>query len=292
MKLCDINTIRAILNRHGFHFSKALGQNFLTAQWVPERIAAECGADPSSAVLEIGPGIGCLTQELAKRAGKVVAVELDRALLPVMAETLTGIGNVEIVQGDILKLDIPALCEEKFPEMRVHACANLPYYITSSVISALIESHSFESITVMVQKEVAERVCAAAGTSEYSAFSIFVQYYTEPEILFEVPHDCFVPQPKVDSAVLRLLPRKQPAVTPREERLFFAIVRAAFNQRRKTLANAMAPAFGGQLNKAELLSLIRSVGLEEHIRGERLTLAAFAALSDAASALLAEKGEG
>ena len=292
MKLCDINTIRAILNRHGFHFSKALGQNFLTAQWVPERIAAECGADPSSAVLEIGPGIGCLTQELAKRAGKVVAVELDRALLPVMAETLTGIGNVEIVQGDILKLDIPALCEEKFPEMRVHACANLPYYITSSVISALIESHSFESITVMVQKEVAERVCAAAGTSEYSAFSIFVQYYTEPEILFEVPHDCFVPQPKVDSAVLRLLPRKQPAVTPREERLFFAIVRAAFNQRRKTLANAMAPAFGGQLNKAELLSLIRSVGLEDHIRGERLTLAAFAALSDAASALLAEKGEG
>lgn len=292
MKLCDINTIRAILNRHGFHFSKALGQNFLTAQWVPERIAAECGADPSNAVLEIGPGIGCLTQELAKRAGKVVAVELDRALLPVMAETLTGIDNVEIVQGDILKLDIPALCEEKFPEMRVHACANLPYYITSSVISALIESHNFESITVMVQKEVAERVCAAAGTSEYSAFSIFVQYYTEPEILFEVPHDCFVPQPKVDSAVLRLLPRKQPAVTPREERLFFAIVRAAFNQRRKTLANAMAPAFGGRLDKAELLSLIRSVGLEEHIRGERLTLAEFAALSDAASALLAEKGEG
>ncbi len=291
MGLCDLNTIRDVLGRHGFHFSKSLGQNFLTAQWVPDRIAAECGADRSNAVMEIGPGMGCLTLELSKRAARVVAVELDRALLPVMAETLTGIENVEVVQGDILKTDISALCAEKFDGMAVHACANLPYYITSPVISALIDCRAFESITVMVQKEVAERICAAAGTSEYSAFSIYVQYHTEPEILFEVPRDCFVPQPKVDSAVLRLVPRKMPAVSPQDEALFFAIIRAAFNQRRKTLANAVLAAFGGRLNKAEIFSLIRSVGLDERVRGERLTLSDFAALSDATAVLLAEKCE-
>ena len=289
MELCDFNTIRDILARHGFHFSKSLGQNFLTAQWVPDRIAAECGADFSNAVLEIGPGIGCLTQELAKRAGKVVAVELDKALFPVMEETLTGFDNIELVQADILIIDISTLCAEKFAGMTVHACANLPYYITSPVIAALIESHAFESITVMVQKEVAERICASAGTSDYSAFSIFVQYYTEPEILFKVPSGCFVPKPKVDSAVLRLLPRKQPAVTPQDETLFFSVVRAAFNQRRKTLVNAASTAFGGRLDKAELLDLVRTVGLDERVRGERLTLQEFAAFSDAAAALLAEK---
>lgn len=289
MELCDFNTIRDILARHGFHFSKSLGQNFLIAQWVPDRIAAECGAEFSNAVLEIGPGIGCLTQELAKRAGKVVAVELDKALFPVMEETLTGFDNIELIQGDILKIDISAFCAEKFTGMAVHACANLPYYITSPVIAALIESHVFESITIMVQKEVAERICASAGTSDYSAFSIFVQYYTEPEILFEVPSDCFVPKPKVDSAVLRLIPRKQPVVTPRDETLFFSVVRAAFNQRRKTLVNAASAAFGGRLDKAELLDLVRTVGLDERVRGERLTLQEFAAFSDAAAALLAKK---
>lgn len=289
MELCDFNTIRDILARHGFHFSKSLGQNFLIAQWVPDRIAAACGAEFSNAVLEIGPGIGCLTQELAKRAGKVVAVELDKALFPVMEETLTGFDNIELIQGDILKIDISAFCAEKFTGMAVHACANLPYYITSPVIAALIESHVFESITIMVQKEVAERICASAGTSDYSAFSIFVQYYTEPEILFEVPSDCFVPKPKVDSAVLRLIPRKQPVVTPRDETLFFSVVRAAFNQRRKTLVNAASAAFGGRLDKAELLDLVRTVGLDERVRGERLTLQEFAAFSDAAAALLAKK---
>ena len=289
MELCDFNTIRDILARHGFHFSKSLGQNFLIAQWVPDRIAEECGAEFSNAVLEIGPGIGCLTKELAKRAGKVVAVELDKALFPVMEETLTGFDNIELIQGDILKIDISAFCAEKFTGMAVHACANLPYYITSPVIAALIESHVFESITIMVQKEVAERICASAGTSDYSAFSIFVQYYTEPEILFEVPSDCFVPKPKVDSAVLRLIPRKQPVVTPRDETLFFSVVRAAFNQRRKTLVNAASAAFGGRLDKAELLDLVRTVGLDERVRGERLSLQEFAAFSDAAAALLAKK---
>lgn len=289
MELCDYNTIRELLARHGFHFSKSLGQNFLTAQWVPDRIAAECGADFTNAVLEIGPGIGCLTQELAKRAGKVVAVELDEALFPVMEETLTGFDNIELVKGDILKTDISALCAEKCAGMVVHACANLPYYITSPVIAALIESRAFESITVMVQKEVAERICASAGTSDYSAFSIFVQYHTEPEILFEVPNDCFVPKPKVDSAVLRLKPRKRPLVMPRDETLFFAIIRAAFNQRRKTLVNAVSAAFGGRLDKAEILDLVRTVGFDERVRGERLTLQEFTAFSDAAAALLAGK---
>lgn len=289
MELCDFNTIREILARHGFRFSKSLGQNFLTEQWVPDRIAAECGADFSDAVLEIGPGIGCLTQELAKRAKKVVAVELDKALFPVMEETLTGLNNIELVQGDILKINIPTLCAEKFAGMAVHACANLPYYITSPVITALIESRTFESITIMVQKEVAERICAPAGSSDYSAFSVFVQYYTEPKILFEVPKDCFVPKPKVDSAVLRLKPREQPAVTPQDEMLFFSVVRAAFNQRRKTLANAVSAAFGGRLDKADILDLVRTVGLDERVRGERLSLQEFAAFSDAAAALLAKK---
>lgn len=290
MGLCDLDTIRDVLGRHGFHFSKSLGQNFLTAQWVPERIAAECGVSPDSAVLEVGPGLGCLTLELSGHAGKVVAVELDRALLPVMAETLSDCDNVEVVQGDILKTDIAALCKEKFGDMQVHACANLPYYITSPAISALLDSGVFKSITVMVQKEVAERICAAAGTAEYSAFSIYVQYHTKAEILFEVPRECFVPQPKVDSAVLRLIPRETPAVDTCDEKLFFSIVRAAFNQRRKTLANALSSAFSGRLEKAEILSLIRSCGFDERIRGERLGLADFAVLTDAAAALMTEKG--
>lgn len=289
MGLCDITVIREVLGRHGFHFSKSLGQNFLTAQWVPDRIAAECGADQGTGVLEVGPGMGCLTLELCKRAGKVVAVELDRALLPVMAETLTGCENVEIVQGDILKTDISGLCREKFGDMPVHACANLPYYITSPAISVLLDSGAFESITVMVQKEVAERICAAAGTSEYSAFSVYVQYYAEAEILFDVPRSCFVPQPKVDSAVLRLKPRKAPAVETRDEKLFFAIARAAFNQRRKTLANAVQTAFSGKLDKAEVLELVRSCGFDERIRGERLGLAEFARFANLAAERLEEK---
>ena len=291
MGLCDLDTIRDVLGRHGFHFSKSLGQNFLTAAWAPERIAEGCGVDADSAAFEVGPGIGCLTVELSKRAGKVVAVELDRALMPVMAETLTGCGNVEVVQGDILKTDIAALCREKFGDMPVHACANLPYYITTPAISALLESGAFQSITIMVQKEVAERICAAAGTAAYSAFSIYVQYHAETTLLFEVPRDCFVPQPKVDSAVLRLKPRGTPAVETCDEKLYFAIVRAAFNQRRKTLANALSSAFSGRLDKAELLSLIRACGFDERIRGERLSLTDFATLTDKAAALLSESGK-
>ncbi len=286
MGLCDLNTIREILGRHGFRFSKSLGQNFLTAQWVPERIAAECGADAGSGVLEVGPGMGCLTVELSRKAAQVVSIEIDRALFPVLEETLSGTGNTEVVQGDVLKTDLAALCREKFGGRPVYACANLPYYITTPAISALLDAGVFEAVTVMVQREVAQRICAAAGTSDYSAFSIYVQYHAAAEILFDVPAECFVPRPKVDSAVLRLVPRDKPAVEVTDERLFFAIVRAAFNQRRKVLSNAAVPAFGGRLDKAQVAALIADCGLDAQIRGERLTLADFANLANRAAAML------
>lgn len=286
MGLCDIHVIKDVLARHGFHFSKSLGQNFLTAQWVPERIAACCGADKNSGALEIGPGMGCLTYELSKTAQQVVAIELDRALFPVLAETLADCDNVEVMHGDVLKTDLAAVCREKFGDKPVYACANLPYYITTPAISALLDSHAFRGVTVMVQKEVAKRICAAPGSSDYSAFSIYVQYHADARILFDVPAGCFVPQPRVDSAVIHLAPLAAPSVAVRDEKLFFAIVRAAFNQRRKTLVNAISPAFGGRLDKAKILSLVASCGLDERIRGERLSLQQYAALADAADLLL------
>lgn len=289
MGLCDIHVIKEVLSRHGFHFSKSLGQNFLTAQWVPERIAAECGVDKNSCALEVGPGMGCLTNELSKQAEKVVAIELDRALFPVLEETLADCSNVEVVHGDVLKTDLSAICKEKFGDKKVYACANLPYYITTPAISALLDSKMFSGITVMVQKEVAKRICAKAGSSDYSAFSIYVQYYADAKILFDVPAGCFVPQPKVDSAVIRLNPLEQPSVAVKNEKLFFAIVRAAFNQRRKTLVNAISPAFGGRLDKADILSLMKTCNLDERIRGEKLTLEEYAKLSDVADDLLKSK---
>lgn len=290
MGLCDIQEIKEILGRHGFRFSKSLGQNFLTEQWVPARIAAECGADSDSCVVEIGPGMGCLTVELAKRAGRVTAIEIDRALFPVLGETLAGCDNVEVVQGDVLKTDLTALCAEKFPGKTVYACANLPYYITSPAIAALLDSGAFAGVTVMVQKEVAERICAPAGSPDYSAFSIYVQYHADARILFDVPRDCFMPQPKVDSAVIRLTPRSQPPVEVMDETLYFAIVRAAFNQRRKTLVNAVGPAFGGKFDKAQLTELVTFCGLDARIRGEKLSLADYARLTNAACALMRAKG--
>lgn len=285
MNLCDIDVIRAVLGRHGFRFSKSLGQNFLTDASVPQRIAAYSGADRVGNVVEIGPGMGCLTAELCRRANRVVAVELDRALLPVLAETLAGFDNCEVVQGDVLALDLAALCREKFGVQGAVACANLPYYITTPAITALLESRAFETITVMVQREVAQRICAQPGTAAYGAFSIYVQYWAQPEILFDVPANCFVPQPKVDSAVLQLTPLAQPAVAVQDEKLFFALVRAAFNMRRKTLVNALVPLLGGRLDKAGIAALLESVGLDARVRGERLSLQEFAALADKVAAL-------
>lgn len=282
MGLCDIHDIKEILARHGFHFSKSLGQNFLTAAWVPERIASECGASKDSCVLEIGPGMGCLTVELSKVAERVVSIELDRALFPVLNETLASCSNTQVIHGDVLKTDLAQICREQFGDKAVHACANLPYYITTPAISALLESNAFESITVMVQKEVAKRICAKAGTSDYSAFSIYVNYYAETEILFDVPAGCFIPQPKVDSAVIRLKPRKTPAVQLENEKLFFAMVRASFNQRRKTLVNSVGSAFGGKLDKAEIVDIVETCGFDDKIRGERLSIEDFARLSNTA----------
>ena len=283
MNLCDINTIRAVLGRHGFHFSRSLGQNFLTDASVPQRIADMSGAAETKNVVEVGPGMGCLTAELCRRAEKVVAVELDRALLPVLDETLAEFDNFEVVQGDVLALDLAALCRDKFGDGRAVACANLPYYITTPAITALLESGAFEQVTVMVQKEVAQRICAAPGTAAYSAFTIYVQYHAAAEILFDVPADCFVPRPKVDSAVLRLRPLEEPAVKTQDEKLFFALVRAAFNMRRKTLVNALGPVLGSSMGKEEITELVLSVGLDARVRGERLSLQDFARLADAAA---------
>ena len=210
MNLTDYSEIKALLARHKFRFSKSMGQNFLTAAWVPEDIAASAELDEETGVLEIGPGIGCLTRELAKRAGKVVSVELDRSLQPILAETLTGCENVEVVFGDALKQDLPALLEETMPGLRHVVCANLPYNVTTPVLTALIRSGCFETITVMIQREVARRICAGPGNADYGAFGIFVQWYMETELLFDVPPSCFVPQPKVTSSVIRLTRRAAP----------------------------------------------------------------------------------
>lgn len=283
MDLCNINEIKALLARHGFHFSKAKGQNFLTQSWVPQNIVLESGVDETCGVLEVGPGIGPLTQQLCRYAKKVVAVEVDRTLQPVLAETMAGNENLEIIFGDILKTDISALVQEEFAGLRPMACANLPYYITTPVLAALLESRAFEAVTVMVQKEVAQRICAEPGTAAYSAFSIYVQYHAKAEILFDVPADCFVPKPKVDSAVLKLVPLDKPAVETKDEKLFFSLVRAAFNMRRKTLVNALGPVLGSSMSKEEITALVEAAGLDARVRGERLSLAEYAKLADLAA---------
>ena len=286
MDLCNLKDIQSLLNRHGFHFSKAMGQNFLIEAAVPQAIAEGCGADEGCGVLEIGPGIGCLTAQLAQRAGKVVAVELDKRLPPVLEETLAEYDNVTIISGDILKLDVPALVQEHFAGLRPRVCANLPYNITAPVLSALIDSGCFESLTVMIQKEVAQRICAAPGTADYGAFSVYMQFHTAPEILFDVPPDCFTPQPKVTSAVLHCRVRTEPPVDVADTAFFFHVVRAAFAMRRKTLINGLAAAFGSRLSKTELLTLLENCGFSATVRGETLGLAEFARLSNALYSVL------
>ena len=284
MELTNINEIKALLSRHGFHFSKALGQNFLTAAWVPEDIAESARVDESFGVLEIGPGIGCLTAQLAKRAGKVLSVELDKSLRPILAETLAEYENSELLFGDIMKQDIPALAEEHFPGMRRAVCANLPYNITSPVLTALISSGCFESITVMIQREVARRICAGPGNKDYGAFSLFVQWHCEAKMLFDVSPGCFIPQPKVSSTVIRLERRETPPAAVGDEKLMFRIIQAAFNQRRKTLVNALSSALG--LDKSLLASVLRDCQISEQIRGETLDIGTFALISDKISSFI------
>lgn len=280
MQLTDINTIKSLLARHGFKFSKGLGQNFLCDPDVPAAIAHGAGITPDACVMEVGPGIGTLSAELAKLAHKVVAVELDSRLPAILKETMRGCDNFGIVEGDILKTNIPKLCSEHFPpNAPVLAVANLPYYITSPAISALIDSGCFKSITVMVQREVAMRMCAAPGTRDYGAFSVYIAYHTAPRIILDVPSDCFIPAPKVDSAVVRMDVLDKPPVDTDSQKLFF-VIKAAFSQRRKTLLNCLASAMGGKMGKAEIQQLLADCGFDANIRGETLGLVAFAQIAE------------
>ncbi len=280
MDLCNLNDIRALLQRHGFRFSKGLGQNFLCDPTVPEDIAAGAGIDGQTCVLEVGPGIGCLTEQLCARAQKVVSIELDARLAPVLAETMAGQHNFRLVQGDVLKTDLAALCGREFGEARAVACANLPYYITTPAIAALLECRRFAAVTVMVQREVARRICARPGTADYGAFSVFVQWHTSPAVILEVGRQCFVPSPKVDSSVVRLDVRQKPPAEVCDERLFFRVVKAAFAQRRKTLLNCLSMAFAGSFTKEEMENCIKSCGIDPGVRGETLDIAQFAGLSN------------
>ena len=279
MNLCDRREIEGLLSRHGFRFAKALGQNFLIDADVPRAIAEGSGADAHCGVLEIGPGIGCLTQELCRRAGKVVSVELDSRLYGVLAETMAEFPNFILQPGDIMKQDLPALIGTHFAGLRPVVCANLPYNITTPVLTLLVESGLFSCITVLIQKEVAQRICAAPGSPDYGAFSLLMQYYTEPELLFTVPPTCFLPAPKVTSAVIRCPVRPKPPVTVQSTEAFWRTVRAGFALRRKTLVNSLQT--GWSLPKEQLAEIVTSCGLDASVRGERLSLEDYARLSDA-----------
>ena len=277
--VCDIQVMKPLLAEHGFHFSKAKGQNFLIARWVPEYIAERAGVDETAGVLEIGPGIGPLTQQLCLRAKKVCAVEVDTRLEPILQQTVGEFDNLEILWGDVLKQDVPKLVAEKFSGLRPMACANLPYYITSPILSALLEADCFDSVTVMVQKEVAQRIAAAPGSADYSAFTVFCQYYAEPELLFDVPPHCFMPQPKVTSAVISLKIRKERNWDIADPAIFFRLVRASFAMRRKKLSNGLASGFP-ELGKTGAAEVILAAGFDENVRGETLSIPEFARIAN------------
>lgn len=277
--LSDPGQIKEVLSRHGFHFSKALGQNFLINGSVCPRMAAECGAGECEGVIEVGPGIGVLTWELSQVAKKVTAIELDQRLFPVLEETLADCDNVKIVPGDVMKLDLHQLIQEEFGGGPVCVCANLPYYITSPVILRLLEEElPITAITVMVQKEAAQRLCASPGSRECGAVSVAVHYRSVPQVLFPVGRGSFMPPPNVDSAVIRLDLRKDPPVEVRDEEWFFKVSRAAFAQRRKTAANSISATLG--VPKAQVEETLTASGIPANIRAERLTLEQLAVLSN------------
>lgn len=278
MVLTDYNEIQALLQRNGFHFSKSMGQNFLIAPWVPEKIAESASLDKATAVLEIGPGVGCLTEQLSHRADKVLAVETDRSLAPVLAETLGACSNVEVLFGDILKQDIPTLVRERFGPERTVVCANIPYNITSPLLTALLKADCFVSITVMIQREVARRICAGPGTADYGAFTLLAEWYAERRILFDVPPDCFYPRPKVTSSVIRLTPRSERPYHVTDEQLLFRVIRGAFNQRRKTLANALSSALG--TDRASVTAILENCSVDPMVRGETLSLELFVKIAE------------
>ena len=285
--LSDVGAIRALLNRHGFTFSKSLGQNFLINPSVCPRMADACAESHAEGVIEIGPGIGVLTQELAQRFRKVVCYELDSRLLPVLDETLAAFDNVTVLGEDVLKADIASLLADAFGGMRVSVCANLPYYITSPILMFLLENRfPFSNITVMVQKEAADRICAQPGSRLAGALTAAVHYYAEPEKLFPVSRGSFLPAPNVDSTVIRLTVREKPPVDVADEAYFFRLIAAAFGQRRKTAANSISAGMG--LPKRVVEEALLSVKMEPNVRAETFTLEDFAAVSAALSCLAAQ----
>ena len=278
MNLCDINQIKFLLARHGFKFSKDLGQNFLCDEEIPAAIAQQAGITPDTCVVEVGPGIGALSAQLCKLAKKVVAIELDRRLPAILEETMAAYDNFTLVEGDVLKVDLPHLCKEQFGDSPVIACANLPYYITTPAITALLECGCFKSVVVMVQKEAAQRICAQPGDKDYSAFSAQVAYFANPTVILDVPHELFIPAPKVDSAVLKLdLWEVPPAVGEKKE--IFRVIRAAFANRRKTFANGLCIEYGKKLSKAVAEELLTSMGFASNVRGEALSVKDFGAVA-------------
>jgi len=279
MNLCDVQEIKELLSRHGFHFSKSMGQNFLIADWVPNQIVLESGIDNTCGVLEIGPGIGPLTVKLAAAAGRVAAVELDETLLPILDEVLGEYENVTVIPGDIMKLNPERILSEYLEGLNPVVCANLPYNITTPVLTKLLDCRCFSSITVMVQKEAAQRICAQVGMGDYGYFSLFCQYHAECSILFDVAPSCFLPPPKVTSAILQLVPRTTSLLSSEKEKVFFTIIRAAFAQRRKTLLNALFSAFGKRFSKEDLRDTLINCGFSADVRGEKLTLNDYLLLS-------------
>ena len=272
--------IRELLTVHGFKFSKSMGQNFLTDINIPAKIVSGAGVDKSCGVLEIGSGLGILTTELAKYASRVTTVELDKRLIPILKNILAEYDNVALLQGDILKLDIKKVIADSMPELQYHVCANLPYNITTPVITTLIEADIFGSITVMIQKEVAQRICASPGSPEYGSFTVYANYHTEPVILFDVPPECFTPRPKVTSSVIKMTTRLKKILTKEKEISFFKVVRAAFGQRRKTLANALHAVYSSIYSKDEITKIIENCGFDVRIRGEKLSIDDFIKLTD------------
>lgn len=278
--LSNISVIRDVLSRHGFSFSKGLGQNFLINPTVCPRMAEMGNAQPGWGMIEIGAGVGVLTAELASRADKVVCIEIDSRLLPILDETLAEFDNIKIVNQDVLKVDLHQLIAEEFPNMPVAVCANLPYYITSPIIMNLLESRlPISSLTVMVQKEAAQRICALPGSREVGAVSIAVRYYCEPQVLFQVSRGSFMPAPDVDSTVIRLDIRKEPAVQVEKEENFFRVVKAAFSQRRKTLANTLSSGLG--ISKAQATELLDRARVASNLRAEQLSMQQFADIANA-----------
>lgn len=280
MELSNIGTIKEILSKYGFTFSKSLGQNFLINPSVCPRMAEYGGAQKGVGVIEVGPGIGVLTCELAKRADKVVTVELDKRLLPVLDETLAEFDNIKVVNDDILKIDLKKLIEDEFEGMEVVVCANLPYYITSPVIMKLLEDKlPIKALTVMVQKEAAQRICAEVGTRQSGAVTVAVNYYSTPQLLFNVSAGSFMPAPKVDSAVIRLDILEEPRVQLKNEKLFFRIIKSAFGQRRKTLSNSLSS--GLSLPKGDIINALETADVPANYRAEQLTMQQLADIANA-----------